>query len=422
MLVVVVIPMALVVGSAVAFFLWSLDAVTRVRLSYGWLVWLLPLAGALIGFVYWRWGHSSDAGTRLIIDEIHEPGGGIPSRMAPLVLGATLVTHLFGGSAGREGTAVQMGGSIASALERKVLRNFLPRLAALLHDDRRQLLQAGMAAGFGAVFGTPFAGAIFALEVLKLRKLSVLAIIPCLVAAFVADWGVAKWGAEHMAYPRVILDSFGLAHFDVWTLAKVAAAAVCFGLASKLFLECAHAMSALVKRYIRDAWLRPVVGGCVVIVLTLVVGTQDYLGLGVIAPHGGVSIVSSFVEPGENPLSWLFKLVFTAVTVGSGFKGGEVTPLFFIGATLGNTLSVLLHAPVPLFAALGLVAVFGAAAKTPIACTVMALELFGPDAAGYFALACFVAFLISGSKGLYTSPTPSLQKLGATESPLQPEG
>ncbi|MBC8088419.1 MAG: chloride channel protein [Phycisphaerae bacterium] len=421
-LLVVVIPMALAVGGAVAFFLWSLDAVTRVRLSHQWLVWLLPAAGGLIGVVYWRWGHSSDAGTRLIIDEIHEPGGGIPSRMAPLVLGATLVTHLFGGSAGREGTAVQMGGSIASALERNVLRRFLPRLAALTHDDRRQLLQAGMAAGFGAVFGTPLAGAIFALEVLKMRKLSALAIIPCLVAAYVADWSVARWGADHMAYPRVVLKSFGLTYFDVWTLAKVAAAAVCFGLVSKLFLECAHAMSALVKRYIPVVWLRPVVGGCAIIALTLAVGTQDYLGLGVIAPHGGVSIVSSFVEPGAHPLNWLFKLVFTAVTVGSGFKGGEVTPLFFVGATLGNTLAVLLHGPIPLFAALGFAAVFGAAARTPIACTVMALELFGPDAAGYFALACVVAFLISGSKGLYTEPTPRLQKSGAKENPLQPEG
>jgi len=421
-LLVAVIPMALAVGGAVAFFLWSLDAVTRVRLVYPWLLWLLPAAGALIGVVYTRWGHTSDAGTRLIIDEIHEPGGGIPSRMAPLVLGATLVTHLFGGSAGREGTAVQMGGSLASAFERKVLRNFLPGLAAFLHEDRRQLLQAGMAAGFGAVFGTPVAGAIFALEVLKMRKLTLLAIVPCLVAAYVADWSVALLGGVHMAYPGIVLGAFGLPHLDGWTLAKVAAAGVCFGLVSKLFLECAHGVSALAKHLIRTAWLRPVAGGCIVIALTLIVGTRDYLGLGVIAPHGGVSIVSSFVEPGANPLSWLFKLVFTAVTVGSGFKGGEVTPLFFVGATLGNTLAVLLHGPLPLFAALGLVAVFGAAAKTPIACTIMALELFGPDAAAYFAIACFLAFLISGQKSLYTNPPPPHTQHGAQESPLQPDG
>jgi H+/Cl- antiporter ClcA len=201
----------------------------------------------------------------------------------------------------------------------------------------------------------------------------------------------------------------------------VAAAAVCFGLVSKLFLECAHAMSALMKRYVRTVWLRPVIGGCAVIALTLLVGTRDYLGLGVIAPYGGVSIVSSFVEPGANALSWLYKLVFTAVTVGSGFKGGEVTPLFFVGASLGNALAVLLHGPIVLFAALGFVAVFGAAAKTPLACTVMALELFGPDAGLYFGLACLLATLISGSKNLYTDPAPR-RPHQANESPLQPDG
>lgn len=422
LLLVVIIPMALAIGSAVAFFLWSLDAVTRIRLVNGWLLWLLPAAGALIGLVYWRWGHTTDAGTRLIIDEIHEPGGGIPARMAPLVLGATLVTHLFGGSAGREGTALQMGGSIASAFERRVLRKFLPRLGALLHDERRQLLQAGMAAGFGAVFGTPIAGAIFALEVVKMRRLGLSALVPCAVAAYAADWSVARWGFAHMAYPSVVLHSMGLPLLDAWTLGKVALAAICFGLASKLFLESAHGMSALVQRFVPAAWLRPVLGGCAVILLTLLVGSRDYLGLGIIAPLGGVSIVSSFIEPGTNALSWLYKLAFTAVTVGSGFKGGEVTPLFFIGASLGNALATVLHAPIALFAALGFVAVFGAAAKTPIACTVMALELFGPDAAFYFGVACLIAFLISGQTGLYMVRPERRVEHGPNENPPQPKG
>lgn len=422
LLLVVIIPLALAVGSAVAFFLWSLEAVTRFRLENPWLLWLLPAAGALIGAVYWRWGHTSDAGTRLIIEEIHEPGGGIPARMAPLVLGATLVTHLFGGSAGREGTAVQMGGSIASAFERNVLRKFMPRLAALLHHDRRQLLQAGMAAGFGAVFGTPIAGAIFALEVVKMRKLGYSALVPCVLAAYAADWSVARWGFAHMAYPSVVLHALGLPILDAMTLGKVVLAAVCFGLASKLFLECAHGMSRIVQRFIAVPWLRPVAGGIVIILLTLLAGSRDYLGLGVIAPVGGVSIVSSFVEPGANAFSWLYKVAFTAVTVGSGFKGGEVTPLFFIGASLGNTLAGIMHAPIALFAALGFVAVFGAASKTPVACTVMALELFGTDAAFYFGVACLIAFLVSGPAGLYGARRTSQPPMPARENPPQPVG
>lgn len=393
--------MAIAVGSAVAFFLWALDGVTRVRFANAWLLYLLPVAGAAIGFVYARWGHTSDAGTRLIIDEIHEPGGGIPSRMAPFVLFATLTTHLFGGSAGREGTAVQMGGALASAFERQIVKRFLPFKFHFTHATRRSLLQSGMAAGFGAVFGTPLAGAIFAVEVLRKKTFDIGAIAACVLAAYIGHWTVAWWGVAHTHYPQIALSALGLAYIDAIALAKVVVAAVAFGLAGRLFLECAHGVSTLAKTLIRQSWLRPAIGGCVVIALTLLVGTRDYLGLGVTAPGSGISIVSSFQPDGAAPLSWLMKLLFTAVTVGSGFKGGEVTPLFFVGATLGNILSPLMHMPVVLMAALGFIAVFGAAAKTPVACAIMGAELFGPDALLYFALVCLIASVCSGGRSLY---------------------
>lgn len=389
-----------------AFFLWSLELVTTARQTHSWLLWLLPAGGAAIGWMYWRWGKTSDAGTRLIIDEIHQPGGGIPARMAPFVLLGTLVTHLFGGSAGREGTAVQMGGSIASAVERYVLRRFRVKALQFSHVERQELLQAGIAAGFGAVFGTPVTGAVFAIEVLIVRRFGLIAFLPCLLAAFVGHWTVLLWGIHHTVYPQLDLAQLGLTHVDAITLGKVAVAAVAFGLVSALFLFCAHGISALSRRFIAIPWMRPLLGGCAVIALTLVLGTTDYLGLGVTSPTGGVSIVSSFQDGGAHAFSWLFKLVFTTVTVGTGFKGGEVTPLFFVGAALGNTLAGLMHAPVVLFAALGFVAVFGAAANTPIACTIMGLELFGLDAALYIATACVVAFLCSGRKSLYSDVLP----------------
>lgn len=400
----VVAPLAFAVGSSVAFFLWSLELITTARQAHSWLLWFLPVGGAAIGWMYWRWGKNSDAGTRLIIDEIHQPGGGIPARMAPFVLLGTLITHLFGGSAGREGTAVQMGGSIASAFERHVVRRFHVKALQFGHVERQELLQAGIAAGFGAVFGTPLTGAVFAIEVLIARRFGLLAIVPCLVAAFVGHWTVALWGVHHTAYPQINLSQLGV-HLDAITLGKVALAAITFGLASALFLFCAHGISALSKRFIAVPWMRPLLGGCVVIALTFAFGTTDYLGLGVTSPTGGVSIVSSFQDGGAHPFSWLLKLVFTTVTVGTGFKGGEVTPLFFVGAALGNALAGLLHAPVVLFAAMGFVAVFGAGANTPIACTIMGIELFGIDAALYMAVACGIAFLCSGRWSLYSTST-----------------
>lgn len=399
----VVAPLSFAVGSAVAFFLWALDYATLVRQSNPGLLWLLPIGGAAIGWMYWKWGKTSDAGTRLIIDEVHEPGGGIPARMAPFVLIGTLVTHLFGGSAGREGTAVQMGGSLASAFERNVLRRLGFTLLQFTATERHELLQAGIAAGFGAVFGTPLTGAVFAIEVLTVRRFGIVAVLPCLLAAFVGHWTVALWHVHHTVYPQINLAHLGLMHVDAMTLGKVVIASLAFGLASWLFLFCAHGVSALSRKFVNVAWMRPVIGGCIVIALTYAFGTRDYLGLGVTSPTGGVSIVSSFQDGGAQPFSWLLKTVFTTITVGTGFKGGEVTPLFFVGATLGNTMAGLLHAPEVLFAALGFVAVFGAAANTPIACCIMGLELFGIDAGIYIAFACAVAFLVSGPKGLYGS-------------------
>jgi H+/Cl- antiporter ClcA/PII-like signaling protein len=397
-------PIGAAVGSACAFFLWALGSVTELRFREPWLLLLLPVGGVLVGALY-RWvGKQAEGGNNLIMDEIHEPGAGVPARMGPLVLLGTIVTHLFGGSAGREGTALQLGGSIASAYARLLGRlGFAVKLRA---EDTRTLLMAGVAAGFGGVFGTPLTGAIFALEVLAIGRMSYESVVPCLIASVVADWACGAWGIEHTQY-RVasLLAGSGEAwHIDWLLLAKVALASTAFGLASVVFAELTHGLGRLFKRAIPWPVVRPMLGGVLVIGLAYLLGTRDYLGLGVTSPDpDAVTVLSSFTAGGAHPWSWWWKLLFTALTLSAGFKGGEVTPLFFIGAALGNTLGTLLGAPVDLFAALGFVAVFAGATNTPLACTIMGVELFGPQHVVYVAVACFLSYILSGHSGIYLS-------------------
>ena len=394
-----IIPMAMAVGSAVAFFLWSLDAVTGVRFDHPWLLYLLPIAGFLVGLLYHHYGRSAEGGNNLIIEQIHQPGGGVPRRMAPLILFGTLVTHLFGGSAGREGTAVQMGGSIASGF---------CRLLRLEVATVRIMLMGGVAAGFGAVFGTPIAGAVFALEVLIIGRIRYEALIPCFIAAVVGDWTCHAWGIGHTHYAIAYLANerppAAFFHLEPWLLFKVVLASAAFGVASTFFAELSHRIGAIFKRLIPYAPLRPAVGGAFVVGLFFLAGTADYLGLGVWSrdPHA-ITIPSFFTSAEIHPWSWLWKIAFTVVTLGAGFKGGEVTPIFFIGAALGNALAGLLGAPPDLFAALGFVAIFAGATNTPLACTLMGIELFGATHSVYIATACFLAFLFSGRSSIYTS-------------------
>jgi H+/Cl- antiporter ClcA len=401
---VLALPVGVLAGSASAFFLWALEQVTRLRWEHGWLLFLLPLGGFAVGWIYHRFGQQAEAGNNLIIEEIHTPGGGVPARMAPLVLLGTLITHLFGGSAGREGTAVQMGGSLAA---------LFGRTARLSADTRRMLLMAGVAAGFGSVFGTPLTGAIFAMEVLVIGHMRYDALIPVLVASLVGDVTCSAWGIHHTPYHIAFSSGSGGHALDGLLLAKVVLVAMLFGLVSQGFAEFTHLIKRTFTRLIPYAPLRPALGGVLVIALVWLVGTRDYLGIGVTSPDpGAVTILSAFTADGATSWSWAWKLLFTAVTLGSGFKGGEVTPLFFIGAALGNTLAVLLGAPIDLFAALGFIAVFAGATNTPLACTVMGIELFGGEHAVYFAVACFVAYLFSGRTGIYPA-----QKTGEPKKP-----
>lgn len=388
---------AALAGSASALFLFALDLATATRHSHRWLIWLLPLAGFGVGWLYLRFGQQVEAGNNLLIDEIHDPQKVIPLRMAPLVLGSTVISHLFGASVGREGTAVQMGGALADQLT---------HVFKLQHAERRILLMAGISAGFASVFGTPLAGAIFGLEVLAIGRLRSDAILPCLVAAIVADQVGLWWGIHHTHYliPSIPSISTGL-------LLVIVLAGVVFGLTGKVFADTTHALSAWMKQRVRYAPLRPLLGGIVVASAAWFGGADRYIGLGL------PTIVEAFQQP-LAPYDFAGKMAFTIASLGTGFKGGEVTPLFYIGATLGNALAPLLHVPIPLLAGIGFVAVFAGAANTPIASTLMAIELFGAEVGVYAAVACVVSYLFSGHTGIYRS-----QRIGhAKHHHTAPEG
>ncbi|MBC7422875.1 MAG: voltage-gated chloride channel family protein [Ferruginibacter sp.] len=403
----IIFPVSITIGLLVAFFLWLLDEATNMRWQHMWLIFFLPLAGIIIWWLYNKFGKNSAAGNNVIIQEIHQPGVGVPAGMTPLILFTTVLTHLFGGSAGREGTAVQMGGSIAAQFG---------KLFKLQPQQLQILLMCGMAAGFAAVFGTPIAGAIFALEVLYIGRLKYDALIPCLIAAIIAHITCISCGIHHTQYAiayKASSNSF-LPHisFDILLLLKVIIAAVLFGFTSFLFAGLTHFIKSKSNQLIAIKWLVPVTGAVLIVAISYLLGTFDYLGLGVSSPHtDGISILSAFHAGGATYFSWFWKLLLTAITLGMGFKGGEVTPLFFIGATLGNLLAVITGAPIDLMAGLGFIAVFAGATNTPLACTLMGIELFGAENIIYYAVACFTADYFSGHSGIYSSQKLSVPKL-----------
>jgi H+/Cl- antiporter ClcA len=385
----------LIVGAAAgtlsALFLTSLAWVTDFRGQHSWLLYFLPFAGLLIGLMYHYWGKSVERGNNLVLDSIHRPQQVIPFRMAPMVLIGTVATHLFGGSAGREGTALQMSAAAADQLHKPF---------RLDQEERMILLIAGLSAGFASVFGTPLAGALFGLEVLLIRKIPYKAIVPSILAAYLGAWVTELWGVGHTHYavgwiPRL----------SVNTLAASFLAGVAFSIAAVAFVWLIHFLSKQFKR-IGYAPLRPLLGGSLVVLMVVVLSNGSGSGLGLdMSKYIGLGIpviVDAFGQAAQNQ-DFALKILLTALTLGAGFKGGEVTPLFFIGATLGSALSVFLPLPVGLMAGMGFVAVFAGAAKTPLACCLMAMELFGPACFVFAAVACVTAYYLSGQKGIYSA-------------------
>ncbi len=389
----------LLAGSASAWLLISLEWATQYRTDNISIVWGLPLGGLIIGLGYYYLGDKTVKGNNLLLEEFHKPKEVIPFKMAPLVFIGTLITHLFGGSAGREGTAVQVGAAIADQFT---------GLFKLSPKDRKILITIGISAGFASVFGTPLAGAVFGLEVLILGRIRYESIFPAFVAAVVANWGTDLWGVPHTDY-----------HFDVSIIPEMDLVNMSFallvgllsGLTAILFSKSTHLFTNLSKK-ISYAPIRPVIGGLILAAVFYFMQSSRYMGL-------GIEVIESAFYDSGHPYDFLLKILFTAFTIGMGFKGGEVTPLFFIGATLGNALVWFIPLPMPVLAGMGFVAVFSGATNTPIACTLMGIELFGADMAPYLGIACVTAYLFSGHTGIYTSQiigSPKHLKLSAHKS------
>lgn len=369
-------------GSASAFFLVTLAWCTEYREQNFWLIALLPIAGLLIGALYHYWGKDVVKGNNQIIEETLLPQKVISPLMAFLVLIGTLLTHLFGGSAGREGTAVQMASSLADQLT---------KLFRLQPQDRKILLTAGVSAGFASVFGTPLAGTVFALEVMVVGRMRYEALLPALFAAFAADYVCHAWNVTHTHYAIPEVPTLSITYFFT-----AIAAGIAFGLAGLAFAQATHFWGNTFKKYINYPPLRPFLGGVVIAAVVFITQNTTYIGLGI------PTIVASFGT--TMPLyAFALKILFTSFTLGAGFKGGEVTPLFFTGATLGSAFSLFLPLPTALLAGMGFVAVFAAATNTPIACLLMGIELFGSEAAAYLAIACVVAYFFSGHNSIYGS-------------------
>ena len=369
-----------VCGTIAAAFGMVIDAATAARQKYDWLVWLMPVAGLAIVGMYHLSGITKPMGTNRVLLAVKEEEG-VAIRMAPLIYLSSMLTHLTGGSSGREGAALQIGGSVA---------NFIGRQFKLSHLDLRTITMCGMAAGFSGLFGTPLAAGIFAMEIAD-GTLHYAVLLPCMLSSIVARVTAEKFGIQAAAftvtgYPDLTLHS---------VLAVLVFGVMC-ALLSILFVEVLHCIDWTYAQYLKNPYLRIAVAGLIVAAGTTLLGTRDYNG-------AGTEVIVRALAGEARPEAFLLKILFTALTLEAGFKGGEIVPTFFIGATFGCTFAPLIGLDPSFAAALGMTALFCGVTNCPIASMLLSFELFGGQGLVLFALCCSMSYMLSGHFSLYTA-------------------
>ena len=373
----------IVVGAFSTLFAFCLKKATNFRMAYPQMIFLLPLGGVMIVFLYSIFKYKNDKGTNLVLSTIHAKSE-IPFKMAPLIFISTIITHLFGGSAGREGAALQLGGSIG---------NQLGRWFKFDEKDRRIVVMCGMSAAFSAIFGTPIAASIFAMEVGSVGVMYYAALVPCVFSSLVAS----KFAIDMGIRPNVfhIIDMPG---FHVIPSIKIIVLAVCCAAVSVVFCIVLHSLGDFYREKLKNPYIRIIVSSLIIVLLTVILHTSDYMG-------AGVEVIERAISGKVNPSAFIWKIIFTALTLEAGFKGGEIVPSFYVGATFGCLFGQIIGISPSLCAAVGMIAVFCGVTNCPITSMLIAFELFGYDAVPYFLIAISVSYFMSGYYGLYHAQT-----------------
>lgn len=375
------------VGTA---FHYSVEYVTQFRSGHSWIIFLLPAAGLLIVFLYRTGGIKHDKGTNLVIGSIRNPEYNVPFRMAPLIFITTVITHLFGGSAGREGAALQIGGSLGASIG---------KLIKMDDNDKHIMTLCGMSAVFAALFGTPVTAALFSVEVISIGILYYSALVPCILSATISYAITEKF---HITPTYFILNQ--VPEMSLATGIRVIILSVAAAVLSILFCMSMQVIGKTFKKYLKNQYLRILVGGVLLVLLTLIVRCNDYNG-------AGMNIIEQAIHGTAKPEAFILKLLFTCITIGCGFRGGEIVPSFFIGATFGCTLGGWIGLDPGFGAAMGLVCLFCGVVNCPLASLVLSIELFGASGILLFAIGCSVSYMLSGYYSLYSEQKIIYSKL-----------
>lgn len=371
----------LVVGAVGIVFHHGIDEATHIRAAIPDMIWFLPFAGLTIVLMYSAVGMEKDRGTNQVLVAVRD-GQQLKLRTAPLIFISTILTHMAGGSAGREGAALQLGGSLGAFVGRKI---------HLDGKDHRVMVMCGMSAAFSALFGTPLTAAIFAMEVVSVGMMYYSALVPALVSALAA-FELARYTGMHQ---NVGYEVGEVAQMSPETLLQTAVLGLLCALVSMLFCKCMHHAPMLYAKLFQDPAARATMGGMILMLMTIMVGSQDYNG-------AGDPVIRRMLAGETIPEAFLLKILFTAVTLGAGFRGGEIVPVLFTGCAFGTLAGPILGLPHGFSGALGMAAVFCGATNCPLSSILLAYELFGGEGLPMYALACGVSYVLSGYYGLYS--------------------